>query len=177
MFSAVSDCKELLTQWNTQQCSSPCPCCQPHPTEASCFWEGSLSEMGTLSATAAVSLCLELREPDKLLALGCKLNSNILQSVRTAITLVYVACSHVAPSLLPSACSNHAALFKNYFLIQRESENQLKIEGQNLGLYLTCQTIRYFPRSQDRHLDLDTARTESSSPFQMSNQSLLQLQK
>lgn len=126
-----------------------------------------LSAMGTLSATGAVLLCLELHEPDKLLALGCRLNSNILQRVRTAITPVYVARSHVALSLLPSACSSHAALFKSFFffLIQRKSENQLKIKGQNLGLYLTCQTIGYFPRSQDRHLDLDTARTESSSPL------------
>lgn len=72
-------------------------------------------------------------------------------------------CSVSPPICLQQPCSTFLKLF--FFLIQRKSENQLKVKGQNLGLYLTCQTIGYFPRSQDRHLDLDTARTESSSPL------------
>lgn len=92
MFSAISGHKEFFTPLDKQQHFFP-----PDPSHISRLFLGDLpvSGTGTFSVTAAVSLCLELHEPDELLAFGSELNQKILLYVRTTITLVYFTHSNV----------------------------------------------------------------------------------
>lgn len=84
--------RNFSLHWISSSISSPLPPATSH----NCFLgELPVSGTGTFSVTAAVSLCLELHEPDELLAFGSELNQKILLYVRTTITLVYFTHSNV----------------------------------------------------------------------------------